>query len=158
VEPLPESGGPAPAKEVEPRSLRDENCFAQQTRHRRHRSETAMNEAISDRQAVDTNMAKVIYVLYLIGIIAGLTAIVGVVMAYIYRDNAPDWLRTHYELQIRTFWMMLLYCIIAGVLTFVLIGFVMFIAIAIWWIIRCVKGLKYLEQRQPYPDHTTWMV
>jgi uncharacterized membrane protein len=116
-----------------------------------------MNEAISDRQAVDTNMAKVIYVLYLIGIVAGVTAIVGVVMAYIYRDNAPDWLRTHYDLQIRTFWMVLLYCIIAGVLTVVLIGFLMFFAIAIWWIVRCVKGLKYLEQRQPYPNHTTWM-
>ena len=117
-----------------------------------------MNEAISERQPVDTNMAKVIYVLYLIGVVAGVTAIVGVVMAYIYRDNSPEWLRTHYDLQIRTFWIMLLYCVIAGVLTLVLIGFLMFFAIAIWWIIRCVKGLKYLDQRQAYPDHTTWMV
>ncbi len=30
-----------------------------------------MNEAITERQAVDTNMAKVIYVLYLIGLVAG---------------------------------------------------------------------------------------
>jgi uncharacterized membrane protein len=118
--------------------------------------ENAMNEAITERQAVDTNMAKVIYVLYLIGLVAGVTAIVGVVMAYVYRDNAPDWLRTHYDLQIRTFWMALLYALISGVLCLILIGFLLFIVLAIWWIVRCVKGLKYLEQRAAYPDHLTW--
>jgi uncharacterized membrane protein len=156
MEPMPEKRGLPPAKEVERRLLQDENCAHKQTRRRRHEGDTAMNEAISDRQAVDTNMAKVIYVLYLIGIVAGVTAIVGVVMAYVYRDNAPDWLRTHYDFQIRTFWMVVLYCIIAGILTLVLIGFAMFLAIAIWWIVRCVKGLKYLEQRQAYPNHQTW--
>jgi uncharacterized membrane protein len=115
-----------------------------------------MNEVISERQAVDTNMAKVVYVLYLIGIVLGVTAIVGVVMAYIYRDNAPDWLKTHYDLQIRTFWMVLLYCIIAGILTFILVGFLLFLVIAIWWIVRCVKGLKYLDQRAAYPNHLSW--
>lgn len=116
-----------------------------------------MNEVIVDRQAVDTNMAKVIYVLYLLGLVlGGLTAIIGVVMAYIYKDGAPDWLRTHYDLQIRTFWMMILYCIVAGVLTLILVGFLLFLAIAIWWIVRCVKGLRYLEQRTAYPDHLSW--
>jgi uncharacterized membrane protein len=119
--------------------------------------ENAMNEAITERQAVDTNMAKVIYVLYLIGLVAGVTAIVGVVMAYVYRDNAPDWLKTHYDLQIRTFWMALLYALISGVLSLILIGLLLFIVLAIWWIVRCVKGLKYLDQRAAYPDHLTWL-
>ena len=54
-------------------------------------------------------------------------------MAYIYRDDAPDWLRTHYESQIRMFWIGLLYCIIAGILIWVLIGFLLYLVIAIWW-------------------------
>ncbi|MGH8179081.1 MAG: DUF4870 family protein [Steroidobacter sp.] len=114
-----------------------------------------MNEVVTERP-VDTNMAKIIYVLYLIGIVVGLTAVVGVVMAYVYKDDAPAWLKTHYELQIRTFWMAILFAIISGILTLVLIGFLLFLALAIWWIVRCVKGLKYLDQRAAYPDHLGW--
>lgn len=115
----------------------------------------AVNEVVTERP-VDTNMAKIIYVLYLIGIVVGLTAVVGVVMAYVYKDDAPAWLKTHYELQIRTFWMAILFAIISGILTLVLIGFLLFLALAIWWIVRCVKGLKYLDQRAAYPDHLGW--
>jgi uncharacterized membrane protein len=46
--------------------------------------------------------------------------------------------------------------VIAGILTFVLIGILLFFVIAVWWIIRCVKGLKYLDQRQAYPDYQSW--
>ena len=116
-----------------------------------------MNEAITDSH-VDTSMAKIIYVLYLLALINGVTAIVGLVMAYIYKDQAPPWLRTHYELQIRTFWMALLYAVISGVLSFILIGVLLFFILAIWWIVRCVKGLKYLDQRVAYPNHMGWFL
>jgi uncharacterized membrane protein len=54
------------------------------------------------------------------------------------------------------FWMSLLYCFIAGVLMFVLIGFLIMVAILVWWIIRCVKGLKHLDQKAAYPDYLGW--
>lgn len=114
-----------------------------------------MNEALAERPA-NTDMAKIIYVLYLVGLITGLTAIIGVVMAYIYQDGAPEWLRTHYRFQIRTFWIMFLYAIISTILTFVLIGMLLFLVLAVWWIVRCVKGLKYLDQRAPYPNVEGW--
>ncbi len=114
-----------------------------------------MNESVPERTAT-TDMAKIIYVLYLVGLITGLTTIVGVVMAYIYRDEAPDWLKTHYEFQIKTFWIMILYAIVCTILTFVLIGALLFIVLAIWWIIRCVKGLKFLDQRAAYPNPDGW--
>jgi uncharacterized membrane protein len=117
--------------------------------------DVAMNETVTER-ASNTDMAKIIYVLYLVGLITGLTAIVGVVMAYIYRDEAPDWLKTHYDFQIRTFWMMVLYTVICSILTVFLIGFALFLVLAIWWIIRCVKGFKYLDQRAAYPNPTGW--
>jgi uncharacterized membrane protein len=114
-----------------------------------------MNEADSTRPA-NTETAKIIYVLYLIGLAAGVTAFVGLVMAYIYKDDAPDWLKTHYQFQIRTFWIMLLYALICGILVWVLIGALLFVVLAIWWVIRCVKGLKYLDQRVAYPDPLGW--
>src|SRR5690606_22214873 len=121
-----------------------------------------MNEPVTSEVAsqthTDTNIAKVIYVLYLIGLISGVTAVVGVVMAYIYRDGAAPWLRSHYEFQIRTFWIALLYMAISTMLVVVLIGFVMYFAVAVWWIVRCVKCLKYVDQRAAYPNRQPWYV
>ena len=116
-----------------------------------------MNQVISDRPA-NTGIATVIYVLYLLALISGITALVGVVMAYMYRDDSPDWLRVHYEFQIRTFWIGLLYFIISGILSLVLIGFVLMFVVAVWWIIRCVKGLRHLDKREAYPDYLTWAI
>jgi uncharacterized membrane protein len=116
-----------------------------------------VNQVIDERPA-NTGITTVVYVLYLVTLISGITAIVGVVMAYMYRDEAPDWLRTHYEMQIRTFWIGVLYSIIAAILCTILIGFVLFFVIAIWWIVRCVKGLRHLDRREPYPDYRTWGV
>ncbi|MET0534904.1 MAG: DUF4870 domain-containing protein, partial [Steroidobacter sp.] len=110
-----------------------------------------MNQVVTDRPA-NTGIATVIYVLYLVTIISGITAIIGVIMAYMYRDEAPDWLRNHYDFQIRTFWLGLLYSVIAGILCLIFIGFVLFFVIAVWWIIRCVKGLRHLDRREPYPN------
>lgn len=114
-----------------------------------------MNEVTAERTG-NPEMAKIVYVLYLIGLVTGITIIVGVVMAYIYKDDSPEWLRTHYESQIRVFWIGLLYSIVATLLIFVLIGFLLYFVIAVWWIVRCIKGLKYLDQRQAYPDHQSW--
>ena len=114
-----------------------------------------MNEVTAERTG-NPDMAKIIYVLYLIGLVTGLTILVGVVMAYIYKDDSPEWLRTHYESQIRLFWMGILYCIVATLLIFVLIGFLLYLVIAIWWIVRCVKGLTHLDQRTAYPDYQSW--
>ena len=115
----------------------------------------AMNEVSAER-AASPDMAKIIYVLYLIGVVTGITMIIGVVMAYIYRDESPDWLRTHYDAQIRIFWIGILYSVIAGILTVVLIGILLFFVIAVWWIVRCVKGLKYLDQGVAYPNYESW--
>jgi uncharacterized membrane protein len=115
-----------------------------------------MNEAIEQR-TVDTNIAKIIYVLYLLGLVSGITAVIGVIMAYVYRDDAPDWLKTHYELQIRSFWMVLLYGLIAGLLCLILIGFLLLFLVAVWWVVRCVKGLKYVSENAPYPNPRSWL-
>ena len=114
-----------------------------------------MNQTVTESPA-NTNVATIIYVLYLLALVSGITGIIGVVMAYMYKDGAPEWLRSHYELQIRTFWIGLLYAFIAGVLCAILVGFVLLFVVALWWIVRCVKGLKHLDQRTPYPDRLSW--
>lgn len=114
-----------------------------------------VNQSVTERSA-NTAIPNIIYVLYLLALFTGITAVIGVVMAYIFKDDAPEWLRTHYELQIRTFWMALLIGVIGGILIIVFIGVAILGLLGLWWIIRCVKGIKYLGERAPYPNHRSW--
>jgi uncharacterized membrane protein len=114
-----------------------------------------MNQAVAERP-VSTETAKVIYILYLVGIAVGLTSIVGVIMAYINKDDGPDWLQSHYRYQIRTFWISILYGFITFLLCLVLIGLLLIPVVLVWLIVRCVKGLKYLDQKAPLPDPASW--
>ena len=105
----------------------------------------------------DGGMANIVYILYLVGIAVGITSIVGVVMAYMNKGDAPPWLESHYRFQIRTFWIGMLYGIIGTVLTTVLIGFLVLLFVLVWWIVRCIKGMRALGDRQPVENVESWM-
>jgi uncharacterized membrane protein len=113
----------------------------------------AANEAPFDRNA--TNVS-IIYYLYLAAILLGVTAVVGVIMAYM-NQLANEWLDTHYTYQVRTFWIGLLYAAIGVVLTMVVIGVAVLAFVLVWWVVRCVKGLKFAGAGQPIPDPKTWL-
>lgn len=101
--------------------------------------------------------AKIVYILYLVSLLLGITALVGVVMAYVNVGDAPETLRTHYRVQIRTFWIGILYSLIGLLLTVVGIGIVILIFVAVWFVVRCVKGLRYLDRGEPYANAATWL-
>lgn len=101
---------------------------------------------------------QVIYILYLVSLLVGITAIVGVVIAYMNRDKAGGWVETHYTWAIRTFWIGLLYSLISGVLMIIGIGFLLFFAVAIWAIIRVVKGLQKAAREEAIDDPETWLI
>jgi uncharacterized membrane protein len=100
--------------------------------------------------------ALIVYVLMLVPIVVPVTHVVGLVIAYVSRDTAPEWLRSHYTYLIRTFWIGLLYLVIAGVLCAVLIGFVLVPAVVVWYIVRCALGLARLMRSEPYPTPQSW--
>jgi uncharacterized membrane protein len=101
--------------------------------------------------------AKIIYILYLVSLVVGITAIVGVIMAYVNRGDGPAWVETHYTLQIRTFWIGLLYGFISLVTMFILIGFLLVLFTLVWWIVRCAKGLQRQSRGQPYDNPASWL-
>lgn len=124
-----------------------------------------MNDDVQNEKVViespkpaDTTMAMVVYALYLASFVVGFTAVVGLVIAYVYRDKGPAWLDEHYRYQIRTFWIGLLYGAIAALLVFVLIGFPLLIALAVWVIIRCVKGFRGLQEKRAPDNVDTWLI
>lgn len=114
------------------------------------------DETLMPNDERDLGSAKIVYILYLVSLIVGFTAIVGVVMAYIYRATAPAWLQSHYQFQIRTFWIGLLYALIGTLLLVFLVGWLVYMFLVIWWIIRCVKGISMLDKKTAYPNPTSW--
>lgn len=106
---------------------------------------------------VSTSNAKLVYILYLVGILIGITGLVGVIMAYVNRGDAPDWLKSHYQFQIRTFWIGLLYMVLGSLLLVFIIGYFIWLFWLIWLIVRCVVGLKQLEKNEAVKNPTSWM-
>ena len=101
--------------------------------------------------------AKIVYFLYLGAIVIGLLALVGVIVAYVSRNDSGGWADNHYRFQIRTFWIGLLYSAVGAVSTIFLVGWVMLGAVLVWWIVRCVKGLQCVSRSEPYPNMETWL-
>ncbi|WP_339881890.1 DUF4870 family protein [Vreelandella maris] len=108
-------------------------------------------------QQPDTTMAMVNYALYLASFFLGFTSLIGVIIAYVYKGKGPAWLDEHYRYQIRTFWIGLVYGIVFSVLTLILIGFPLLLALAVWLIIRCVKGFKGLQEKRAPSNVDTWL-
>jgi len=115
---------------------------------------SASTEGLSD---TDGSTAKVVYILYIVGILIWLTGLVGVVMAYVNRSDAPEWLQAHYRYQIRTFWIGGLYMLIGALLSLVFIGYFILLFWVIWLVVRCVKGMKALDRGAPPENVTGWM-
>jgi uncharacterized membrane protein len=105
-----------------------------------------------------TATAKAIYILYIIGwLIPIIAPIVGVILAYINREEAPPWLRSHYQFQIRTFWIGLLFFGISVVMSMVYIGWILLLLTLIWSLVRSVKGLAAIFDGAPYDNPETWL-
>lgn len=101
---------------------------------------------------------QLIYILYLVGLVFGLTALVGVILAYMNRGKADAMAASHYTYLIRTFWIGLLYALVSALLMMVGIGFLLMIALFVWVVIRCIKGLQWVSRGEPVPNPETWLI
>ena len=120
----------------------------------------------------DRLLPAVVYGLYLLGLMNGLTVFVGLVIAYANKDGAGPAMRSHYIFQIRTFWtaigwwaiglVLLLWgiplsLILIGV-PLVVLGGLIFALGHIWFGLRCVVGLIHLSRHEAYQRPRTWLV
>jgi uncharacterized membrane protein len=127
---------------------------------RREKGGTGMTLSQNDQTqpiVSDTSLALAVYVLYCASYIFGITVIIGLIIAYVKVGDADPMLKTHYQFQIRTFWIGLLYFVVGVVLTFVLIGIVILLWWFVWSLVRIIKGLLALNERKPIANPTSWM-
>jgi uncharacterized membrane protein len=104
------------------------------------------------------DLGLVAYVCYAAAIVFAVPILIGVVIAYLQRrEAAGTWRESHYTWLIRTFWIGMLYTMVATLLTKVLIGVLLGFLVLIWFIVRVVKGWKAYDQRAPLPKPGTWL-
>ncbi|MFN3835647.1 MAG: DUF4870 family protein [Glycocaulis sp.] len=108
----------------------------------------------------ERTVALICYVLQAVSVVtAGLIAVIAVIIAYLRKDQAPDWLQNHYTYQIRTFWYGLVAWLVGILTIWVLgLGLLIMLATAIWFIVRSVVGLIRLSEGRTHADPTGFWV
>lgn len=98
------------------------------------------------------SVANVVYALQAVSFILGITYLVAVIVNYIKRsDVRGTWLESHFRWQIRTFWFSLLWLVIGSVTAFIIVGYFVLFANAIWIIYRILKGwLRLNDGKEMY--------
>ena len=116
-------------------------------------------DAVGRYLAPGADNVKLVYILYLASVIVGITMLVGLVLAYLNRGHTiGTWVESHYTYQIRTFRIGLLYSVISIVLMIVGVGFLLIVAVLVWGVVRCVRGLQWASAGQPVPNPQSWLV
>lgn len=111
---------------------------------------------MENHKSLPRTIAIVVYILYLAAILIPPLAIIAVVFAYIFKNDASDILSSHYTYLIRTFWFGMLFFAISGLLVPIVVGILLIIACVIWWLIRVIKGLKDILQLKAVINPKTW--
>ena len=105
----------------------------------------------------DKGDALAVHLHYLIGFLTGITALVRVISAYVKKPPASDFLQSHFQFQVRTFWIGLLYLGVGSFLLFLYIGGPILLWWLVWTLVRVIKGLILLNDGRPIPQPTSWL-
>jgi len=91
------------------------------------------------------------------GLFHRVTALIGVVIAYVKVDDADPVTQSHFRFQIRTFWIGLLYNVIGIPLCLVLIGIPILAWWLVWSVVRIVKGGLLVLENKPIVNPRSWL-
>ncbi|MBA3040682.1 MAG: hypothetical protein KJ670_05320 [Alphaproteobacteria bacterium] len=101
---------------------------------------------------------QLVYALYLLSFLIGISGLIGLVFAYLNRGKAGGWIDTHYTYAIRTFWIGLLYGLVSAILSLAVIGVLLAIGTVVWVVVRCIIGLQKATAGEPIAKPETWWV
>jgi uncharacterized membrane protein len=105
----------------------------------------------------DNALAFSVYVLYCVGFCTVISTLLGVIIAYVKVQDTDPVLRSHYQFQIRTFWIGLLYLATGIPLCMVLIGIPLLAWWLVWSLIRIIKGIISLNECKPIANPRSWL-
>ena len=132
-----------------------------------------MSDALTaPEDAQDRTLPAVVYALYLIGVVNGLTVLIGLVVAYANRGRASEAAKSHYTFLIRTFWLWIVWVVIGVVMIFwgailslilvglpiLALGWLILGLVHVWFALRAIVGVIYLARGEAYPRPRSWLL
>jgi len=105
----------------------------------------------------DSGLAFVVYILYLLGFVTGVSAVVGLIIAWMQIERAEPVVRSHFRFQIRTFWIGLVFLVAGAITLQIAVGALILAWWVVWTAIRCVKGLLALNAGEAIADPESWL-
>jgi len=105
---------------------------------------------LSEKKHGQKNYVFIAYVTYALGLLILFTPVIGVILAFIKRDEAQGSIyASHIDWLIKTFWVSLIGLLLGRLTILILIGWLILLVTAIWFIYRVVVGLIKLNEDKP---------
>ena len=116
--------------------------------------EAAGDAPQADRERRLRQLVALVYALQAAALVVGVTLFAGVIINYVKRDEADgSWLESHFRWQIRTFWWSMLWSGLGLATVVVVVGVLILLASAGWFVYRIAKGWTHLNDGRPmYAD------
>ncbi len=100
----------------------------------------------------ERQLVVVAYALYAVGLFGLLLpSVLALILNYQRRDRSGPCYGSHHRWMIRTFWWGIFWGILGLLLFFVLVGYVVLVALGIWWVYRVIRGALALADEEPMP-------
>lgn len=110
----------------------------------------------ASERGFDLNRPTIVSLLYLASFLTVITGFVALVLAYVWKNEPHEsWELSHYSYHIRTFWYGLVGALICTILMLILIGFIGFVALSVWFIVRTVLALLKAQRKEAIPNPET---
>lgn len=123
----------------------------------------------SEPAASVLNVAHLVYGLHTLAIVIGLVcssvtiigsfigsipSIIAVIFNYLKQEDARGtWVESHFRWQIRTFWFVLLWFVVAFILIITIVGMIigipLLVAVTVWLVYRIARGWMRLQDSRP---------
>lgn len=95
---------------------------------------------LSDKEQSLKTLGIINYALYLLGM-----PFIGLIIALIKKSDAQNtFMASHFDWQVKTFLYSFIGMIIGGITAFILIGYLVILAVSIWYLYRCIKGILFI--------------
>jgi uncharacterized membrane protein len=112
-----------------------------------------MTEPSTEAGLTMARKVQIVWIVYLVSLVTGgLAAVVGVVLAYVWRGDASGdaFAETHFRRQIKTFWITLAITVVGAVLALVLVGFAVLFAATVYLLVMSLIGLLKALDGKPW--------
>lgn len=126
------------------------NTAANHTANYNTESNNTAANVVNTSNSEVKNYVFIAYVTYALGLLILFTPVIGVILAFIKRDEAQGSIyASHIDWLIKTFWVSLIGLLLGRLTILILIGWLILLVTAIWFIYRVVVGLIKLNEDKP---------